>query len=152
MGADELTSIIPQWIQDLNTGFSFFGFLITLIVMFEVKEIKASFLRRARLPQVTKELAKAGSLLSSSLNQWPLERIQVHCQIKVAASLLKTAGKMLPKDEKKEVKKISMKLVNAAAKFNEPQFSDANSIWDLYSDIQSVLMSMDQLSKNIKWE
>jgi hypothetical protein len=148
----KLSSYFPQWAQDLNTGLSFIGFLITLYVLLEVKSIKNSFLRRARLPEVVKELSKVGSTLSSNLGQWPSQRNEVHCQIKVAASLLKSATKLLPKEEKKEVLQTQKKLKNAADDFNQPRFMQVDAVWDLYSDIQSAITSMNQLSKNIKWE
>ncbi len=147
-----LQSFFPQWAQDLNTGVSFIGFMITLYVLIEVKYIKNSFLRRARLPEVAKELSQVGSKLSNSLGQWPAQRNEAHCQIKVAASLLKSVAKMLPNEEKKEIIQTQKKLIAAANNFNQPQFVLVDSVWDLYSDIQSAITSMNQLSKNIKWE
>lgn len=147
-----MQSIFPQWAQDINTGLSLLGFCITLYVLFEVKYIKNSFLRRARLPEVIKELSKAGSTLNTCLAQWPLQRNEAHCQIKVAASLMKSAIKMLPKEEKKEITRTHEKLTKAATEFNQAQFAQADAVWDLYSDIQSTITSMNQLSKNIKWE
>ena len=139
-------------IQDLNTGLSFLGFVITLFVLFEVKSIKDTFLSRARLPELIRDLGKAGSTINSYLGQWPVQRNEARCQIKVAASLMKSASTMLPKIEKNEVLLTHKKLVDAAQHFSDHRYADVEIVWDLYSDIQSSIASMTQVSKNNRWE
>lgn len=147
-----MPSAIPQWIQDMETGLSLLGFGITLYVLFEVKFIKNTFLSRARLPELIKDLQKAGSVLNGQLDQWPAQRNEALCQIKVAASLLKSASTMLPKSERKELLKTHKKLTSAAQSFSSQQPLSTDFIWDLYSDIQSSIASMTQVSKNNRWE
>lgn len=147
-----MPSAIPQWIQDIETGLSLLGFGITLYVLFEVKFIKNTFLSRARLPELIKDLQKAGSVLNGQLDQWPAQRNEALCQIKVAASLLKSASTMLPKSEREELLKTHKKLTSAAQSFSSQQPLSTDSIWDLYSDIQSSIASMTQVSKNNRWE
>ncbi|MEJ8675690.1 hypothetical protein [Chromobacterium amazonense] len=147
-----MTSIFPQWIQDLNTGVSFIGFGITIYVLIEVRSIKNSFLRKARLPEVIRDLSKAGSALSSTLSGGVSQRNESHCQIKIAASLIKSTIRILPKEEKEEIVRVYSKLATAASDINYPRLSNEDALWDLYSDIQSAISSMKQLVKNLKWE
>ena len=69
-----MPSIIPQWIQDLNTVLGIAGFLITVIVMFQVASIRRSFKSRAILADLIKELQKTGSNLNVTLEGWPARR------------------------------------------------------------------------------
>lgn len=147
-----MPSAIPQWIQDMNTGLSLLGFGITLYVLFEVKFIKNTFLSRARLPELIRDLEKAGSVLNGQLGQWPSQRNEALCQIKVAASLLKSASAMVPKTEREELLKTHKKLTDAAQSFSSQQGISIDFVWDLYSDIQSDIASMTQVSKNNRWE
>ncbi|WP_218673443.1 hypothetical protein [Chromobacterium haemolyticum] len=147
-----MASTFPQWAQDLNTGLSFISSIVTIYVLIEVKSIKNSFLRKARLPEIIRDLSKAGSILSSTLNDLPAQRNAFHCQIKIAASLIQSTIKILPKEEKKEIERVHSKLAIAASDFNHPRLSHADALWDLYSDIQSTISSMRQLVKNVKWE
>lgn len=147
-----MPSVIPQWIQDVNTGLSLLGFAITLYVLFEVKFIKDTFLLRVRLPELIRDLTKAGSTLNGHLGEWPAQRNEALCQIKVAASLLKSASIMVPKTEKNELLQTQMKLTGAAQSFVSGEDISTDLIWDLYSDIQSSIASMNQIAKNNRWE
>lgn len=152
MESATLASIFPQWIQDLNTGLSLVGFFVTIYVLVEVRRIKCAFLARARLPDLIKELSKAGSALSSHLSEWDSQRNEARGQIKIAATLIKSALPMLPKSEKIELTRIQKKLVEAAQHFSEERRSSVEAGWDLYSDIQSCITSLNQVTKNMKWE
>jgi hypothetical protein len=98
-----VTSIFPQWAQDLNTSLSFIGFAITVYVLVEVKRIKASFLARARLPELIRELSRVGSALNGNLGQWPGQRNEARGQIKIAATVLKATLAIVPGPERKEL-------------------------------------------------
>lgn len=147
-----VVSIFPQWVQDLNTGFSLIGFFVTVYVLVEVRRIKSAFLARARLPDLIKELSKAGSILSSHLGQWDTKRNEARGQIKIAATLIKSTLVMLPKPEKGELERIQKKLVDAAQHFSDEKYLNVEVAWDLYSDIQSCITSLNQVTKNMKWE
>jgi hypothetical protein len=147
-----LATIFPQWIQDLNTGFSLIGFFVTIYVLVEVRRIKSAFLARARLPDLIKELSKAGSALNSHLGQWDSRRNEARGQIKIAATLIKSTLSMLPKPERTELERIQKKLVDAGQHFSDQRHSNVEAAWDLYSDIQSCITSLNQVTKNMKWE
>lgn len=147
-----LPSIFPQWAQDLNTGLSFLGFLISAYTLYEVTRIKANFLARARLPDIIKDLTKTGSLLNTALRNWASHRNEARSHIKVSATLLNAAMPMLPGAERKEIKKVKRRLDTIAAQFSNPNFPSVEEGWDIYSDIQSCLTSLTQVSKNTKWE
>lgn len=147
-----LATIFPQWIQDLNTGLSLIGFFVTIYVLVEVRRIKSAFLARARLPDLIKELSKAGSALNSHLGQWDSQRNEARGQIKIAATLIKSTLTMVPKPERTELERIQKKLVDAAQQFSDQGHSNVEAAWDLYSDIQSCITSLNQVTKNMKWE
>lgn len=123
-----MPSVIPQSIQDVNTGLSLLGFAITLYVLFEVKFIKNTFLSRARLPELIRDLSKAGSILNGHLGGWPAQRNEALCQIKVAASLLESASPMVPKVERQELLQTHKKLTGAAQSFASGQDINIDSI------------------------
>lgn len=145
-------SFFPQWAQDLNVGLSFVGFFITLWVLYDVRRIRASFVARARLPALMRDIAKAGSTLNGHLQQWPEQRNPALGQIKVAAALLKTSVTIAPKSERRHLSRIHRKLTLAVTRASASAPLDEEAAWDMYSDIQSCLTSLDQAVKNLKWE
>lgn len=146
-----MASFFPQWAQDLNTGLSFLGFCITVYVMLEVRFIKKSFLRRARLPEVIETLTITARELNDYLKQWPEQEKEVICQIKIAASLLRKAKEIVPNEDKQEIQKLLSRLEACSSTSPNTQLSE-NFCWHLWADIRSVVTSMEQLSKNLKWE
>ena len=58
---------MPEWLTDLNkigSISSILGLIVTIFIFVEARKIRNSFLRRARLPEINKELAKATSNVS----------------------------------------------------------------------------------------
>ncbi|WP_448677286.1 hypothetical protein [Delftia acidovorans] len=147
-----LNSFIPQWVQDINTAFGLVGFVITVVVMLQVWSIKRSFRSRARLPEIISELEKYGSALNKSLNEWPAQKNAAHHHIKVAASLIQSAVQFLPNPARKKAKTMQEKLEAAAKTFTYSKYDRADSVWDLYSDIQSIIVSLKQAARNMNWE
>lgn len=145
------TSIFPQWLHDLNLVLGVIGFAITVIVMWQVSAIKRSFRSRARLPEVIRDLEKAGSGLSVTLENWPNKRHLARSHIKVVASLLEASMHLVPNPTRKLTANVQKKLSVAARQFDENEFDDPSQVWDLYSDIQSAIASMSQITQNLKW-
>lgn len=145
-------SVFPQWAQDINTFLGLVGFIITVYVLIEVRSIKRSFMSRARLPEIVQALERAGSDLNANLSNWPSRRNEARSQVKIAASLLKSVATFLPKGEREEALRVHHKLNIAAQTFDDPIFNKAGRVWDLYSDIQSIITTLTQVSKNLSWE
>ncbi|WP_208279768.1 hypothetical protein [Massilia oculi] len=147
-----MTSYLPQIIHDINTVAGITGFFITVLVMLQVRSIRQTFLARARLPQINKDLRKAGSELNKHLTNWPNHKTNGHQQIKIAASLIDGALPLIPRSARRESKAIKKKLAQASRDFHSLTYDYPNIVWDLYSDIQVVIVNLDQIEKNLKWE
>jgi hypothetical protein len=128
------------------------GFFITLVVMFQVRSIRLTFRARARLPQIGKELQKAGSALSASLDNWPARKNDGHERIKVASSLIEDAIPFVPRANRRKMAQINKKLTVAARDFPDIRYDSPDAVWDLYSDIQVVITRLNQVEKNLNWE
>lgn len=146
-----MPSIFPQWLQDLNTALGIAGFVITVVVMFQVSTIKRSFKSRARLPEIVKELEQAGSALNATLAAWPAQKNNARSHIKVAASLLQAAVRLLPREERAPIKSLEKRISNAAKDFNCRRFDNPNEAWDIYSDIQSSITHLNQSVRSLNW-
>lgn len=147
-----MNSVFPQWLQDINIALGLIGFVITLVVMIQVGTIKRSFRSRARLPEIITELEKSGSALNKALDGWPARRNDAQSHIKIAASLIQSTLQFVPNPTKKQAKLTHKKLETAAKTFTESKYDSAGAVWDLYSDIQSVIVSLNQATRNLNWE
>jgi hypothetical protein len=62
-------SLVPQWIQDVNTLVGLVGFAITIVIWWQVRNVKQSFRSRARLPDITGDLKTKVVDLSALLDR-----------------------------------------------------------------------------------
>lgn len=147
-----MQSIFPQWMQDLNTGLSLLGFVITVMVLYEVRDIKNSFRRRARLPEIFHELSRLSKDLNAHIYNLPSERNKVRELIRQAGILLETSGSVMAKPEKVKIKKIASKIEESSKQFDVPKASDKDSFWNLYLDIQDGITLIQQILNDTKWE
>jgi hypothetical protein len=132
--------------------FGLAGFVITLIVMLQVSSIKHSFKSRARLPEIIEDLEKTGSKLSTQLQDWPLQKNNARLQIKVAASLIQRALPFVSGPARRQITKDQKKLAGAAKEFDNLRYNNPDLVWDLYSDIQSIITSLKQSARDLTWE
>ena len=108
-----MNSNLPPWLQDLGTLSSVFGLFVTIFLLFEARTIKNSFIRKARLPEIAKDLSKASSLLSSHLKKWDQEKNLAVEQFALIKGLLENLFPKLPDEEKRMVKNYTKKLIVA---------------------------------------
>ena len=147
-----MQSLFPQWVQDLNTALGVVGFAITVIVMLQVASIKRSFLSRARLPEILKDLERAGSALNAQLGEWPKRKNDARAHIRVASTLIATAIPLVHAQLKPPLKTTLRVLEAAVRDFNDPKFNLPDAAWDVYSEIQSGIVHLTQAVRNSKWE
>lgn len=146
-----MPSIFPQWLQDLNTALGIVGFVITVVVMLQVSAIKRSFRSRARLPEIVTDLEQAGSSLNATLAAWPAKKNDARSHIKVAASLLQAAVRLLPREERAPIKMLEKRISSSAKDFDSSRFENPNEAWDIYSDIQSSITHLNQSVRSLNW-
>lgn len=149
-----MNSNLPTWLQDLGTISSVFGLFVTIFLLLEARKIRNSFLRRARLPEITKELSKTSSLLSSHLKKWDQEKILAIEQFAIIKGLLENLLSKLPDEEKRIVKNYTKKLVVSKSFWRRADLSGIteNGAWDLYAEFSTVVTRLEQLNKDIKWD
>jgi hypothetical protein len=140
--------VFPQWVQNLNIVLSFLGFLLTVYVTVQVWRIRRQYTARGRLPDLIKDLRAKGSDLNSRLSGWPQHRNEFLGEIKVARELLGAARKLLGRSDATTVRQIQTTLGDDA---QWAALDDAGA-WNLYSDVQRAIVSLEQVSKDLNWK
>lgn len=99
---------MPEWLSDINTfgsAASIIGLIVTIFLFIEARSIRKSFLRRARLPELNKDLAKAASEISVHIKAWESNKEPALEKFSHAKALLENIRKKLPEDERRMVEK-----------------------------------------------
>jgi len=148
---------MPDWLTDINnigSIASIVGLIVTVFLLVEARSIKNSFLRRARLPEVNRELMKLTSKLSDRLKDWENSKtlaVEIFSQIK---ALLENIKPKLPSEEKKKVEEYLQHLHPKKYFIMSCSLSDLteNDAWDRYTELSGLVTTLQQLAKDSKWD
>jgi len=147
---------MPEWLDldKIGSMSSVIGLIVTIFLFVEARKIKNSFLRRARLPEVTKELAKASSQASTSLKNWHADKtsaLEIFSNVK---ALLENIRSKLPSEEKRKVENYLNRLQPKKYIFLKVSMSelDEDKAWELYTELSGLVTTLQQLAKDSKWD
>lgn len=145
---------LPQSLSDYGNISSIVGLVVTVFLFFEARKIRQSFLRRARLPEITRELTRNTSSLSNALKDWPIDStpaLEIFAKVK---GLLENVRPKIPKEEQKHITALLKKLQPRKNLFFKSKLTELSedSAWDLYADLNTVVTSLEQLTKDSKWD
>ena len=140
--------------SDIGTVSSFVGLFVTIFLLMEARKIRKSFLRRARLPTITREMSKTTSDISSSLKTWSKDKNSALEQFAKLKGLLENIKPKLPSEEKKQINELLNKLQPKRYWLFKSNLSELTEdmAWDLYTDLNTVVTSLEQLVKDSKWD
>lgn len=160
MPTTQSTSFLAQWIIDISTISSILGLLISVFLLVEARKIRQSFLRRARLPEVLKELNTSIKKISDSLkssaksNSWEVEKNTINEQYGIVRGLLENISSKLPEDERSHVNVFINQLLVSKFYFWKDSLiiKDEELGWKLYTDLSRVATRLEQLRKDSRWD
>ncbi|EHK9186442.1 MULTISPECIES: hypothetical protein [Vibrio] len=149
-----MNSVFPQWFVDIATFTTVIGFFLTLWLLYEARHIRNSFLRRARLPQVTKELKAVSKTLSSHLKSWGTQKEDARNQLSISRALLENLIPKLPNEEQKKCKAFVKQLKPRKWLIIKDSLSsvDEDQAWELYTELSAITTMLIQLEKDSKWD
>lgn len=142
------------YINNLSAVCSILGLIITVFLFVEARKIQKSFLRRARLPAVSKELAKMASKVPGELNNWNNDKKPALESFSKVNAILENIKPKLPTNEKGKVELYLSRLQPKTFFFAKGKMVDLSeeSAWSLYTELSGLITSLEQLSKDSKWD
>lgn len=148
---------MPDWLADINnigSISSMIGLIVTIFLFLEARKIKNSFLRRARLPEVNRDLAKAASQLSENLKKWEVNKTPSLKTFSTIKALLENIKPKLPPEEKKKVDDYLSRLHPKKYWLINDSLSELSEddAWQRYTDLSGIVTALQQLAKDSKWD
>ncbi len=148
---------MPEWLTDLNkigSISSILGLVVTIFLFIEARKIRNSFLRRARLPEINKELVKVTSNVSEQLKNWDAEKTPALEAFSNVKALLENIKPKLPSEEKRKVGDYLNRLQPKKYLFIKTSISELSedAAWELYTELSGLVTSLQQLAKDSKWD
>ncbi|MEI7085466.1 hypothetical protein WCU61_05255 [Pectobacterium versatile] len=147
-------SIFPQWVIDIATVMTISGFFITILVFRQTKYIKKSFLNKARLPEIQKELNKCASNINKQIDDWDNSKERIAVEFSNCAGLLDSLIRKLNDDQSTRAKSLLKRLKSRPYYILPPiknPIDDKNTAWSLYEDLSELNVSISQIIKDSHW-
>ena len=119
----------------------------------EARSIRKSFLRKARLPELNKDLAKATSEISTHIKTWESNKEPALEKFSHAKALLENIKKKLPQDERRKVERYLNLLQPKRSLLKKREISglDRDEAFKLYSELNGLVTSLLELAKDNTW-
>lgn len=147
---------MPEWLSDINnlgSAASIIGLIVTIFIFIEARSIRKSFLRKARLPELNKDLAKAASEISVHIKTWESNKEPALEKFSHAKALLENIRKKLPENERRIVERYLTRFRPKRFLFKKREISDLNrdEAFQLYSELNGLVTSLRELAKDNAW-
>lgn len=141
-----MTSYLPQWLTDLASILTIIGFIITLLLLHEAKEIRKSFIRKARIPEIVTDLERISKELITHLQNSQDGIRAAHESVHRAIGLLESIESKLSESDKVKVNAFISNTKKAiGGTLNEDGY------WDIYSNLSAITTYLQQLAKDVRW-
>ncbi len=149
-----MINLLQQSLLDIASISSILGLLISIFILFKAREIHKSFLRRARLPAITRELAKTTSEISTKLKSWSKSKQPALDKLAKAKGLLENLKPKLPNDEEKQINNFLKNLHPTKFLFIKASLNKLteDTAWSLYTDLGTIVTRLEELVKDSKWD
>ncbi|HHF2959401.1 TPA: hypothetical protein ACPJ0D_004635 [Vibrio diabolicus] len=136
----------PFWAQNLSIVFSGIGIIVSLFLLYEAREIRKSFRRKATLPSLNKYLVEASRKLNDILShsEWDAKKYSI--ELTRLQAYLEKAKETLREDDAKAVDDYISEI-----KLFSIELSQDDS-WKFYEKLQYIATKLEQTEKNLAWD
>ncbi|MEZ8409719.1 hypothetical protein AB4584_20560 [Vibrio splendidus] len=136
----------PFWAQNLSIIFSGAGIIVSLFLLYEAREIRKSFKRKATLPALNKYLAETSRKLNEivSFGSWDARVFSV--ELKKLKAYLEQAKDTLKDEDKRAVESYISEVDRFSIEVSQ------NEAWHYYEKLQYIATKLEQTEKNLAWD
>ncbi|ANH66910.1 hypothetical protein [Mitsuaria sp. 7] len=145
-------SLIPQWIQDLNTLVGLIGFAITIVVWWQVRSVRLSFQAKARLPGLADEICASRKELDKASKAAGTTRQDLHQMFGGIATLLATAGELMPSRSRAPVNEAILAVKAARVQLDSTPRCHALDLGKTLGALKAAETGVFQTSLALDWK
>jgi len=132
------------WIALVADFASIAGLFLTVAVFVNLRRIKSFYVFRARVPELTQKIGEKASNISKLLGDSENTKPQVELELAEIVVLVRSLRDKSTGDARLHAKRVLKRLEQRA-------IISANT-WDLYVDIQTLLVTFREIQLDLKWE
>lgn len=139
-----------EWLTLSNLGnvASILGIGLSLYVIYNVREIRKSYLFTARAPALLKSLRTHSSNIKDLLKEFETSIEQIEAELAKCSPVLDSLRTKVGRQERKSISK-AVQLISANKSLSA---GSKNAVWDIYKELLKVEEAMRNLHKDKQWE
>lgn len=136
----------PFWAQNLSIIFSGIGIIVSLFLLYEAREIRKSFKRKATLPSLNKYLVETSRKLNEILShsEWDAKKYSI--ELTKLQAYLEKAKETLKEDDAKAVNDYILEIKSFSISLSQ------DDSWKFYEKLQYIATKLEQTEKNLAWD
>lgn len=130
----------------LGSGSSLLSLIVTVAVLLSVGRLKGHFVARVRLPELLQTLKEHTKDLNVSLKDFESNIREIRAEIKRSVPTLKNVKKKVSREAGRDIGIILNKIANSKNPITRDE------AWDIYSELQALILTVDNIVRDIQWE
>jgi hypothetical protein len=141
---------VPEWLTLSNIGSvaSIFGIGLSLYVVYNVREIRKSYLFTARAPALLKSLRTHSSNIKDLLKEFETSIEEIEAELARCSPVLESLRTKVSRQERKSISGV-VQLISANKSLSA---GSKDAVWDIYKELLKVEEAMINLQKDKQWE
>ena len=139
-----------EWLTLSNIGSvaSILGIGLSLYVVYNVREIRKSYLFTARAPALLKSLRTHSSNIKDMLKEFETSIEEIEAELARCSPVLESLRTKVGRQERKSISGV-VQLISANKSLS---MGSKDSVWDIYKELLKVEEAMINLQKDKQWE
>ncbi len=139
-----------EWLTLSNIGnaASILGIGLSLYLIYNVREIRKSYLFTARAPALLKSLRTHSSNIKDLLKEFETSIEEIEAELARCSPVLESLRTKVGRQERKSISKV-VQLISANKSLSA---GSKNAVWDIYKELLKVEEAMRNLHKDKQWE
>lgn len=139
-----------EWftLSNVGNGASVLGIGLSLYVIYNVREIRKSYLFTARAPALLKSLHAHSSKIKDLLKEFETSVEDLEAELAQCSPVLESLKRKVARNERRSISVVVRQIAS-----NKSLSADSrNAVWNIYKDLLSVEEELSNLHKDKQWE
>lgn len=139
-----------EWLTLSNIGnvASILGIGLSLYVIYNVREIRKSYLFTARAPALVKSLRAHSSKIKDLLEEFATSIEEIEAELARCSPILESLKRKVGRQERRSISEV----IQQIASNKSLSTGSKDTVWDIYKELLKVEEEMTNLQKDKQWE
>ena len=139
-----------EWLTLSNIGSvaSILGIGLSIYVIYNIREIRKSYLFTARAPALLKSLLTHSSNIKDMLKEFETSIAEIEAELARCSPVLESLRTKVGRQERKSIAEV-VQLISANKTLSA---GSKDAVWDIYKELLKLEEAMINLQKDKQWE